>query len=106
MAFIEWLSDLISSPIDGIIQWFNDLGMAIGDFFGTIINNILSNATIVVIEAITCVVLTYGIYCTFRIMFTTKDDQFSEYTNKTLISCICYYVAKYASVYALHMLGM
>lgn len=106
MAFIEWLSNIVSSPIEGIIQWFNDLGMALGGFFSTAFSHLLGGATIVTIESITCIVLVYSIYCTFRIMFTTKDDQFSEYTNKTLIACVCYYVAKYASVYALHGLGM
>lgn len=78
-------------------EWLNGLGDALGDWLSELGSTILNGITVVIIDGLAISMFCYGIYCAGRIMCTTKDEKFDEYTNKVMITMVIYFCAKCAT---------
>ena len=105
MKFFDWLSTVVMTPIESITDWLNELDGVVNEWFGMILRRLLNNTVLFFIEGIACFVICYSIYCSCRVMGCGgNDEKFSEYTNKTMVACVCYFFAKYGGVLISHYL--
>lgn len=106
MKFFEMLADFFMTPIESVANWLDELG----ETFGTWLTEVLTSTGVAItkftIEGIACCVICYSIYCACRVMCCGgDDDKFSIYTNKALLSSVCYFFAKCGGKFVLNYLG-
>lgn len=106
MKFLEMLGEFFLSPIEGITQWLDDFGVAIGDWWANALTSMGIGITSFLVDSIAIIVICYSVYCACRIMCCNgNDEKFSEYVNKTMISGLCYFFAKYGGRLILGYIG-
>ena len=105
MKFFEMLSDFFMTPIDTIVEWLDNLTIGIGDWWSTLWHNIGVWFATTTIETVDVLIIAYMIYCCYRIIITNKDDKFSEFINKWIISGLCYFFARCGGAMILHYIG-
>lgn len=105
MKFFEMLANFFMTPIEAIAEWFDSLGIVLQDAFNAFLHNAAIGMTQFVIEGIAIVVISYSIYCAFRVMCSNKDETFSEYINKSMIAALGYYFARYGAASLMNYIG-
>lgn len=105
MEFFSKLADFFMTPVGEVVRWINELQIALGNAWDTMWLNIGKGLTYFVVESLTVLVISYAVYCAYRVMFTTKDEKFSEYVNKEMIAAIVYMFVRFGGNVVLSYIG-
>lgn len=105
MKFFDMIGNLLMTPVDGITNWFNDLGLGMQATWDSFCKNASMGITNFVVNGVAVIIVSYLVYCACRVMCSNKDETFSEYINKSLIASLGYFFAKYAGSAILAYIG-
>lgn len=105
MKFFEMLADFFMTPVESITEWIDALGEALQASFNVFLQNAMLGITHFVVEGIAVAVISYSMYCAFRVMCSNKDETFSEYINKGMMAALGYYFARYGATAILKYIG-
>lgn len=106
MKLLNQLADFFMTPVDQIMLWLQELESSLGVWWSEVLTNAGLGITTFVIEGVAICAISYAIYCSCRIMCSSKDETFSEYINKSMIAGLCYFFAKCGGTIILHYLGV
>ncbi len=105
MGVLEFLSDLVSQPIEAIANWLSGLGSAIGEILSNFFHQAGVGIGLFIIDGITCIAVSYLTFCAYRIIISSSDKKLNEYTNKCMVAGVVYFFAKVGGKMALNILS-
>ena len=105
MKFFDMLGEFFTQPTEFITQTLDDMSVNIATWWAGIMHSASVGFTTFMIQGVAICVISYGAYCAGRIMCTTKDENFSEYINKSMIAGLAYFFVKCGGTLILKFLG-
>lgn len=106
MVLPKSIEELMLKPVEIVGEWFANVEVAILEGFASLGESLLEQFSILAIEGVTVFAVCYLVYCSYRVMCSSKDEVFSEFINKGMIAALAYYFAKVGGKIVLHTWGL